>query len=144
MSELDQKSFEFASRKRKKVANDDVVVIGSFDIAGGDAYRVRALTDTSVAHLIHKARSGDASTVLSAVMRFMEYALHPDDVQRFENDELDPVDGLELEEVVEVFEHVLSIVSAGPTSSQSGSSTASRRTGGSSKPTSRSKVSSTR
>lgn len=143
MSEQDQKSFVFANAK-KSANKTEVKAIGQFDI-NGQVFRVRALKDTAVAYLIHRARNAKSDVVISAVLDFLEKALVPADYPAFEELALDPEDGLELEQVVEVFEHVLSMVAAGdPTGGSSASSPRSSRTGAGSRTTARRAESSTR
>jgi hypothetical protein len=76
-------------------------------------FRVRELKDTHVAYLVRAAqRKRNESAIISAVINFMEHAMVAESADRFEDLVLgDP--GLELMEVVQVFQHVLGLVSDG-------------------------------
>lgn len=126
MSENDIKAFEFAS-----VKTAEVKAHGEFQI-NGETYYVRALKDSHLAYLVHKAKSSAPDRVIAAVLDFMEKAMLDESASRFEDLVLgDP--GLEMTEVVEVFQHVLTLVTATPTGPPKRSS-ARRRTTGSASP----------
>lgn len=119
----DTKNFEFDN-----AAPAGPAVIGDFTI-NGEKFYVRALKDTHVAYLVRAAqRKRNETAIISAVINFMEQALVAESSARFEDLVLgDP--GLEMLQVVEVFQHVLTVVSEGsdapaptkkPTRSRSG------------------------
>lgn len=112
------KSFVFAS-KRKKVGD---TIVGGFDV-DGEWYDIRALRDTAVAVLVHRIGEADPGEVVGLVLNFTEKALTPASAKRFAEIVLDPVDGLEILEIMEVFQYVLGVVGANPTGSVSDSST---------------------
>lgn len=128
------KVFEFASKKALKPA----AAIDTFKIDGED-YHIRALKDASVAFLVHRTRGGQPDVVISAVLDFTEKALLPESAKRFEERALgsDGQDGLDLAQIVQVFEYVLSVVAANPTGSPANSSPSPRRNGSGSRGTSR-------
>lgn len=135
MSDNDIKAFEFSSVKAK----GDVKAHGEFTI-NGETYYVRALKDAHLAYLVHHAKSTAPDKVITAVLNFMERALLEESAERFEALVLgDP--GLEMSEVVSVFEHVLTLVTANPTGSPKPSSARRRTTGSGSPASARSKAS---
>lgn len=101
------KNFEFDQKAAAGPA-----VIGDFTI-NGEKYDIRPLKDTHVAYLVRAAqRKRNETAIISAVINFMEQALTAESSARFEDLVLgDP--GLEMLQVVEVFQHVLSVVSEG-------------------------------
>lgn len=131
------KSFEFAAAR---AAGEKV--IGSFQI-NGEQFDIRPLKDTSVAVLVHRTRSGRPDVVLAAVLDFTEKALTPSSAKRFSEICLDPYDGLAMDEVIEVFRHVLGVVGANPTGSASSSSPAPRKTGSGSRASTRTRTAGT-
>lgn len=134
MSENDVKSFEFSSVKAK----GDVASHGEF-LINGETYHVRALKDSHLAYLVHHAKSTQPDKVITAVLNFMERAMLEESAERFEALVLgDP--GLEMTEVVSVFEHVLTLVTANPTGSPKPSSGRRRTTGSGSPASSRAKA----
>lgn len=134
------KSFTFAS---KRIGLTSVEVIESFEI-DGEEFHIRALKDSAVAMLVHKTQGGNASgaVVISAVLDFAERALLPESARRFEDLILgtDGGDGLDMVQIVEVFNHILSVVAANPSGSRTASSAASRKTGSGSRAASRAKA----
>lgn len=127
-------AFEFASKKALKPAS----AIDTFTIDGED-YHVRALKDASIAYLVHRTRGGRPDVVISAVLDFTEKALLPESAARFEARALgtDGQEGLDLAQIVQVFEYILSVVAAFPTGSPANSSPSPRKTGSASRATSR-------
>lgn len=127
-------AFEFASKKALKPA----AAINTFKIDGED-YHIRALKDASVAYLVHKTRGGQAHVIIAAVLDFTEKALLPESARRFEERALgtDGQDGLDLAQIVEVFEYVLGVVAANPTGSPNNSSPSPRKIGSASRATAR-------
>jgi hypothetical protein len=99
------KNFEFENKGKSES-------IGHF-IVNGQRFDVRELKDTHVAYLVRAAqRKRNESAIISAVINFMEHALVAESADRFEDLVLgDP--GLELMQVVEIFQHVLGLVSGG-------------------------------
>lgn len=122
MSEV--KRFEFGAKRAIKEQ-----IAGSFEI-WTDSFEVRILNDSNIAFLIAEvSSSNDPSKVITTILNFMERALTEESYPRFRELVLGNP-GLKLEEVVEVFRHVLTIVAAGnPTGSSKGSSTRPRSTG---------------
>ncbi len=132
MSEI--KSFTFASGRAKGAKS-----AGKFEV-NGESFEVRVLKDSNIAYLVAAVNgAGDAMKIISRVLDFMERALVPESAKRFESLVLDPDAGLEISQVVEVFQHVLGMVAGGedPTGSSSGSSARRPRTGASSTAASR-------
>lgn len=128
------KAFLFAS----KVASKDEVV-GSFDI-DGESFDIRALPDAQVAYLVYKSKSGANDDTLSAVLDFLEKALTPESIKRFEKRALRVPGGLTMVQIVEVFRYVLEVVGTFPTGSASSSSSVPRKTGTASRGTSTAKA----
>lgn len=139
MSESDIKAFEFATKKAAATETKDAV--GEFTI-NGETFYVRHLADSHLAYLVHRAKSKAPDKVIAAVLNFMEAAMLPESAERFEEMVLDTDDGggLEMTEVVEVFEHVLTLVSALPTGSPKPSARRRPTAGSSSRATTRAKV----
>lgn len=134
MSDGDIKSFDFAAEKTTKNS-----IIGSFKVRG-ETYDVRQLKDTVVPVLV-RASAGGGQGMIPAVFAFLEKALTPESAKRFETDLLDPITGLTNDQVVQIFQHVLSMVSAGKaTGASSESSAGSRTTGSASRGTSRARA----
>jgi hypothetical protein len=121
------KSFEFGA-KRTSAAKKGPAIIESFEL-NGETLHIRALKDSSVAYLVHQTKSGKANDIIAGVLDFTEKALIPESAKRFAEIVLDPDAGLDLEEVVEVFQYVLGVVGAHPTGPSSDSSSASPPTG---------------
>lgn len=126
MAVSDIKNFEFSNVAKK------ATTIGSFTI-NGEEFHVRPLKDASIAYLVHRSRSGAPDVIISAVLDFTEKAMVPESAKRFEAIVLDPEGGLEIAEIVQVFEHILGMVSAFPTGQQKASATPRRRTGSASR-----------
>jgi hypothetical protein len=127
-------SFEFASKKALAPAK----AIDTFQIDGED-YFIRALKDSRVAYLVHKTRGGAPDVIISAVLDFTEQALLPESAKRFEARALgtDGGDGLDLDQIVQVFNHILGVVAANPTGGPSKPSSPSPRKTGSASPATR-------
>lgn len=136
MSDNDIKSFNYASKKAAAGAGK---AVGEF-VLNGETLYVRALKDSHLAFLVHKAKSSSPDKVIAAVLDFTEKALLPESAQRFEEIVLDLEQGLEMEEVVEVFEHILTLVTAVPPTSPSSSSPRRRTTGSRSAASTRAKA----
>lgn len=126
MTANDVKNFEFASITKK------AKTVGSFAI-NGENFDVRPLKDASMAYLVHRMRSGAPDVIISAVLDFTERALTAESAKRFEALVLDPDAGLEIAEIVQVFEHLLGMVSGLPTTSPKPSPAPRRRTGSASR-----------
>lgn len=118
------KRFEFGVNRAAKVQ-----IAGSFEI-WTESFDVCVLNDSNIAFLIAEvSSSSDPGKVITTILNFMERALTEESYPRFRELVLGNP-GLKLEEVVEVFRHVLAIVAAGnPTGSSRGSSTKPRSTG---------------
>lgn len=110
------KILEFGGKREQGVA-------GEFKL-NGEVFTVRTLPSGRLAYLVAGVNnSGEDGTALVAkVFDFMEAALLPEDLKRFEKVLLDPVTGLETEEIMEVFQEIVELVAAGKAG---GSSTAS-------------------
>jgi hypothetical protein len=122
----DIKSFEFGSKTSKDR------IAGSF-VLNGETLEVRALKDAGIAFLIAQVSdSDDPMKVVVSVLNFAERALTKPSAKAFERIALGDHDteGLSLEEVMEVFQHILSLVSADPTSGESSGSSGSRKATG--------------
>lgn len=130
------KSFEFSAKR--KAANEKAkgTVLQSF-VVDGVSLDIRPLKDSSVAYLVHEISAGSPSEVISAVLDFTSKALTPESAKDFRRIVLDPEAGLELDEVVEVFEFILEVVSNGvPTTPEPVSTPSRRKTGSGSAATS--------
>lgn len=129
------KAFTFASKTTKGPK-----VIGEFKI-DDVTYKVRALKDSAVALLIHQTSSGSADKTIAGVLDFTEMALMPEDAKAFAERALskdNPENALSMDEIVQVFQHVLTLVTSFPTiGSSSDSSTSPRRTSSGSRATTR-------
>lgn len=121
----DKKVFDFANVRTGKQK-----IAGEFSINGED-FQVRVLKDASIAYLVAAVNgSEDPMRIITKVLDFMERALVPESAKRFEKLVLDPEAGLEIEQVVQIFQHVLGVVAGGdPTGPSKGSSPQPRRTG---------------
>lgn len=104
---MEIKNFQFGTGK---AAVGGPKVVGEF-VLQGVTLHVRELKDTHVAYLVRAAqKKRNETAIISAVINFMEAALIPADAEKFEEIVLgDP--GLEMLEVVEVFQFVLGLVS---------------------------------
>jgi hypothetical protein len=143
MSDPGIKIFEFAAKRKASDAKSKGIVLASFEV-DGQSFDIRPLKDSSVAYLVHKISGGSPAEVISAVLNFTEKALTPESSVRFEKLVLDPDAGLELDEVVQIFEHILEVVSNGvPTMPPPASSASRRKTTSSSAATKRAAVEST-
>lgn len=104
--------------------NREQGIAGQFKLQG-QVFTCRTLPSGNLAYLIAAVNNnkgdGDGKLV-GAVFDFMEKALIPDDLQRFKDVLLDPVKGLESDEIMEVFQEVVQLVAGGKAG---GSSTAS-------------------
>ncbi len=133
------KAFEFASKRKK--TGKATALAGKFQLEG-QTIEVKALKDASLAYLIAQVNNAgeDSMKVVGKVIDFMDRALTRKSSKLFQDivlgqGDFEPEDdepgGLEIGEVVEVFQHVVSLVAGGedPTGSSSASSTRSPRTG---------------
>ncbi len=130
----DIKRFEFAGKRSTK-AN----ISGTFEI-GDDSFEVVHQKGTRIAFLIADVnKAGDPMGTIVSVLNFMEVAMTPESSKLFRSVALGEGDypGLELEEVVEVFRHVLSLAALDPTGASKGSSPRSKPAGRSSTATAR-------
>jgi hypothetical protein len=123
MSEI--KKFEFAAKRAEGES-----ISGSFEL-NGETFAVRYLPNTNVAYLVAAINdTSDPMRVVTKVIDFMHRALTKDDGPRFEKLVLDPDNGLEIDELLQVFQHVLTLAAAErPTGSSSDSSEPSSKTG---------------
>jgi hypothetical protein len=88
-------------------------IAGKFKM-GGNVFEVRALKDSNIAYLIAAVNeNGDPMRTVSKVLNFMERALTDESYPRFEAYVLDPKAGLEIKEILQVFQHVLVLVASG-------------------------------
>lgn len=101
------KSFTFAE---EVVPDEDIA--GQFELNGA-LFDVRKLKDSALPVLMHKVRNGQPSVVLAAVLDFSEIALTPDSAKRFIEKHLNPVTGLKMGQIVEVFGHIMTVVAQG-------------------------------
>lgn len=132
MTDQDIKTFEFDGAAA--IGGEDEEVIGKFALRG-ETYYIRALVDSSVAVLVHRTRNGSPDVVLASVLNFTEKALVPESAKRFADICLDPVKGLKMAQIVEVFTYILGVVGANPTGSSTDSSAPQPKTGGPSRRT---------
>ncbi len=138
------KAFEFAAKRAEEAKDrkvpDGPVLAGYFTI-DGQKFEVQALHDTNIAWLVAKVNDEEETTkAVAAVIDFMDTAMTPESAKRFAKMALAPKPkGMKIDEVMEVFQHVLTLVAAGedPTGSSNGSSRPRRTTGGSSTATAR-------
>lgn len=134
------KVFEFSAKRKASDAKTKGIVLATFEV-DGQSFDIRPLKDSSVAYLVHKISGGSPAEVISAVLNFTEKALTPDSSVRFEKLVLDPEAGLELDEVVQIFEHILEVVSNGvPPTPPSASTRSPRKTSSASRATSAAKA----
>lgn len=124
MSAVSKKVFAFASQKATKAPSENI--IGSFDI-GDQSFDIVETVDSSLAYLVVDMNDGDASQKISAVLGFTKRALTEDSANRFKVLALGKP-GLKLEEIVQVFEYILEVISSGVPSSPPSVSSARRRT----------------
>lgn len=130
MTALSNKAFSFASQA--KAANGTASkqkVIGAFTI-GDQSFDIVEQQTAGIAYLVYDMQSDDQSKVVATVLSFTERALTPDSATRFKKVVLGGpgVKGLELTEVVEVFEYILQVVSGAiPPTSPSASSARRRK-----------------
>lgn len=102
------KAFEFASKRASGAK-----IAGNFTI-NGEQFTVRVLGDSHIAYLVANVNGGAEPTkAITHVLNFTEKALLPESAQRFERLVLDPEAGLSMAEVMEVFQHVLTLVAGG-------------------------------
>lgn len=101
------KSFTFAV---EEVSAEDIA--GQFDI-NGELFDVRKLLDSALPVLMHQVKNGKPSVVLASVLNFTELALTPESAKRFQDKYLNPVTGLKMGQVVEVFTEIMAVVSRG-------------------------------
>lgn len=121
----DMKVFEFANVRSSKAK-----IAGKFAV-GTEQFEVRVLKDANIAYLVAAVNGAtEPMKIITSVLNFMERAMVPESAKRFESLVLDPDDGLEIAQVVEIFQHVLSMVAGGdPTGPSSASSQPRKRTG---------------
>lgn len=101
----DKKVFTFGSGRTQRVA-------GKFEL-NGQEFTVRALNDSNVAYLIAAINdTTDPMRVVTKVIDFMDRALIKEDGPRFEKVVLDPESGLKIEELLSVFQHVLTLAAS--------------------------------
>lgn len=115
-------------------ANRELGIAGEFEL-NGEVFTIRQLPSGRLAHLVASVNNGegDGGKLVGRVFDFMEVALIPEDVKRFERVLLDPVTGLETEEIMEVFTAVVELVAEGKAGGPSSDSSPSpKRTGTSS------------
>lgn len=124
MATEDIKAFEFGS----KVATKEKIA-GKFTV-NGDTFSVRAIKDAQIAYLIAQVSHEDPMKVVVSVLDFTERVLAKESAPRFEALVLgkDGGDGLELKEVMEVFQHILTLVAADPTGGAPSASSRARKT----------------
>lgn len=124
-----QKVFEFAA-KHVDVEGEEEPISGKFTLQGQE-FSVRFLANTNVAYLIAAINdTTDPMRVVTKVIDFMHRALIESDGLRFEKVVLDPKKGLEIDQLLEVFQHVLSLAAAErPTGGSNESSEPSSKTG---------------
>lgn len=111
MTALSRKAFIFASQT-KTAANSKQKVIGEFDI-GEETFQIVEVATASIAYLVYDMESDDQKRVVSTVLAFTEKALTVDSSNRFRKVVLGGpgVKGLDLPEVIQVFEYVLQVIS---------------------------------
>lgn len=101
------KSFTFAVEELS-----DADIAGQFEI-NGEAFSVRKLKDSALPVLMHQVRSNQPNIVLASVLNFAELALTPESAKRFQDKYLNPVTGLKMGQVVEVFTEIMAVVARG-------------------------------
>lgn len=118
----DIKHFDFAVKR-----SDKVKVAGKFTI-GTDEFTIRVLQDSNIAYLIAKITdNAEPTAIITHVLNFMERAMPPESSKRFERLVLDPDGGLSITQIVEVFQHVVTVVAGGADPTGSPRASASRR-----------------
>lgn len=123
------KVFEFASEYNEAEGEEEPIA-GEF-VLQGKTLRVRYLHDTNVAYLIAAINdTSDPMRLVTKVIDFMHRALIDTDAALFERIVLDPKKPVKIENLLEVFQHVLSLASAErPTGGSNESSEPSSKTG---------------
>lgn len=136
MSDQNVKAFVFGAGRAPKQK-----IAGSFTV-NGESFDVRVLLDSHISYLIHAVGTASESSIVVKVIDFTEKALTKESAERFEKMVLDPDAGLTTEEVIEIFQHVVSLVAAGdPTGRPNASSTSRPKSGRTSTATARSAAS---
>lgn len=113
MTALSKKAFNFASQaKAASGASAKQKIIGEFSI-GDQTFDIVELANASIAYLVYDMENEEGTKVVTTVLAFTEKALTVDSAARFKKLALGApgVKGLELPEVIEVFEYVLQVVS---------------------------------
>lgn len=133
----DVKSFTFGSKR----AAGAIKLAGQFDL-NGERYDVRVLKNSHISFLVAKVKgTNKPDEQVVAFIDFMHKALTPESAERFEAMVLDPDAGLEMDEVLQVFHHVVELVGAGnPTGPSSASSSRRPKAGAGSQAASRAKA----
>lgn len=121
-------SFTFGTQRA--AGDNEEKVVHTFPIDGID-FEVRALSDAVPALVIHQIQNAKGIEVISHVLDFMELAMTKASAKRFADMALgkDGGTGLQLDQIIEVFKHVLGVVGANPTGLSSDSSRPRRKTG---------------
>ena len=127
------KTFDFSGKRALGEDVIDTMTIKTKEYPDGQDFDIRAMKDSAPMFLAHKLSVGDNTQKLVAVIDFMHSAMTPESAERFEELATDPINGLDWEEIVEIFQYVLGVVSGNPTGLPSGSSTVQRKTGSSSR-----------
>lgn len=103
------KVFAFSTKKNV------VQIVGSFEI-GDESFDVRALKDAHIVYLMAEINDvSDGMKIVAKVLDFTAKALTKESALRFRALVLDPEAGLEISEIMEVFNHIVTVVAAGPT-----------------------------
>lgn len=123
------KVFEFAAAYDESAEVEEAVA-GQFELHG-KTFSVRYLPDTNVAYLIAAINdTSDPMRVVTKVIDFMHRALIEVDGPIFEKVVLDPRRPVKIENLLEIFQHVLGLAAAErPTGGSSESSEPSSKTG---------------
>lgn len=130
------KSFDFGGKREE----DDELVAGQF-MLNGELFSVLYQETANLALLVAAVNNAsDGTKVISKIVDFMDRALVDGDAERFERTVLDAQ--MKIENVVDIFKHVLSLVAADrPTGPSKPSSQSPRKTGTRSTGTARSAAS---
>lgn len=129
-------AFEMATKRTTSSG-----VIGTFKV-DEEVFEVRALKDSHLAYLIAAVNdTSDGTRLLVKVLDFTSSAMTKESAARFEKMVLDPDAGLELSEVMECFQEIVTLVAENPTGGASASSPSPKRSGRASTATSRASAS---
>ena len=104
------KTFDFSGKRASGQDVIDTFTLKTKAYPEGQEFELRALKDSAPMFLAHQMNVGTQTQKLVAVIDFMHKAMTPDSAERFAKLATDPVNGLDWEEMIEVFRYVLGVV----------------------------------